>query len=128
MAEASFHRRKAEECSVAAELAVTHALWETAVSRAYYSLYHALLEVMERFNEATPRRGWNHDSLRKRFIEQFCERSFHFNRGDGDAFVDAQRARNDADYHPVQFNESRARRTVTRVAALRGKAFEVLDG
>lgn len=123
----SFHLRKAEECYKAAGLALEAQCWESAVSRAYYCAYHLLLEVMLRFGQPSPGRGWSHDSLQKRFIESFCERGFQFNKRDGKVFIDALAARITADYHSDPINETRSRRTVSQVGELRIKVKEVLN-
>lgn len=128
MADTSFRRRKADECIQAARLALEHELWETAVVRAYYCLFHALVMIMTRFNEPEPRRGWRHGTLRDRFEIKFCKRGFHFDRQDGETLNTALTARMDADYHDVSFDEKRASRVVERSRTLYAKALEVLDG
>ena len=112
MAETSFHRRKADECNQAARLALEHELWETAVVRAYYCLFHALIMIMTRFNEPEPRRGWRHQTLRDRFENRFCRLNRHFNRRDGENLNTALTARMAADYHDVTFEGKRTNRVV----------------
>ena len=128
MAEPSFRRRKAQECAQGARLALEHRLWATAVSRAYYCLYHVLLEVLTAQGESAPKRGWNHDVLRDRFWERYCKSGRHFNRQDGQTLNVARNSRMDADYRDVEFEGRRVRRLVDAVERLYQKAIEVLDG
>lgn len=127
MAETSFHRRKADECIQAARLALEHSYYETAVVRAYYCLFHTLIMVMARFNETEPRRGWKHETLRDRFERRFCRLSRYFNRRDGEDLDEVLKARMNADYHDVLFDEKRTRRVVERASTLYAKALEVLN-
>gem|GEM_PF-3445282 len=127
MAEVSFRRRKADECIRAASLALEHGYWETAVVRAYYCLFHTLIMIMARFHETEPLRGWKHESLRDRFERRFCRLSRYFNRRDGEDLDEVLKARMNADYHDVLFDEKRARRVVARASSLYLKASEVLN-
>ena len=47
---------------------------------------------------------------------------------DGQAFIESQEARNDADYHNVKFDGRRVGPTMAKAEALRKRLIEVLDG
>ncbi len=124
--ERSFHYRKSEECFQAANLAFEHELWETAVGRAYYGIFHLLIDVMTGYGEKVPGRRWKHESFRVRFVSR-CNSGQHFNRNDGEVFTTLIKERMDADYHDVRFTRGRAQRTLTKAVVLRQKLLELID-
>lgn len=127
MAEVSFRRRKADECYRAARLAFDHDLWETAISRAYYGLFHLVSEVMAQ-NANRYEQRWNHRQLHNAFIDNFCKRGFLLSRQDGETYGLLREERLAADYGNPAFSQRRAARAMRRAEELHKKLSEVLDG
>ena len=88
---------KAERFLRAAESALASDDWETAVSRAYYAVFHAVIAVLE--TRARIRRArWDHDEVQAQFRVQFARQGFLFNIRDAEDFEAMYRARLVADY------------------------------
>ena len=90
---------------------------ESAVSRAYYALYHTTIVLLEVVRNRT-RERWAHDQLERAFLEEFCNPGFIFNARDGDTWKQARAVRIDADYRLDRLSQRTAQRILDRVEDL----------
>ena len=72
---------KAERFLNAAERALESGDWETAVSRSYYAVYHAVICLLE--SKAGLHRGtWHHNQVQTDFRAHFTNPGYLFNMRD----------------------------------------------
>ena len=91
--------------------------WETAVSRAYYALYHAVIAVIEA-KTSTRRRRWDHIEVQNSFIQQFTRKGFLFSTQDAATLEQAYRNRLVADYERIRMTSRTATETLIRARQL----------
>jgi len=101
----------------AAEAALAGGHWESAISRAYYAVYHLVVEVLaaKRGIEAGRR---PHDSLANLFQAEFCRSGFLFSARDGKDLQQLLEDRHDADYHEVSLNRVKTERVLQQAKRL----------
>ena len=103
--------------------------WDTAVSRAYFAVYHGVIEVMERRGGVPPRARWDHSQLRNEFRSRFTNRGFLFTTRNAIDLDRLYEERLIADYERGPLNQRRARNSVTAAGNLLSRVIEVLgDG
>ena len=105
-------------------------LFDAAVSRAYYALYHLMVLAIvqfERLSEAEVN-DWKHKTVVSTFIKRFCQRSFLLDARDAGVVARLLKDRSDADYHDEVINQARAERSVHSARGLFTKMLEALGG
>lgn len=80
----------------AAEVANAGGHWELAVSRAYYAVYHLVVEVLAEKRRVHAGR-WQHDTVATRFHQEFCRLGYLFSAQDGRALQELLDARHAAE-------------------------------
>ena len=97
----------------AAEAANAGGHWESAVSRAYYAVYHLVVEVL-----AVKRRlhagRWQHDTVASRFYQEFCWLEYLFAAQDDRVLQELLDARHAAAYRDERFDERKTARLLRR--------------
>jgi uncharacterized protein (UPF0332 family) len=91
--------------------------WETAVSRGYYALYHAVIALLEA-RAGVVRRRWDHVQVQLDFRTHFARRGFLFTTRDAQYFEELYRARLAADYEAERVEARRATRHMNNVREL----------
>jgi uncharacterized protein (UPF0332 family) len=114
---------KAKRFLESAHLALEHGYYETAVSRAYYSVYHLVAwALME--HRGIDRSRWDHFQIVNEFYNHFCKRGYLFSMADGRDLQQLLDSRLDADYANVDFNNRKTARLLERAGALANKIQE----
>ena len=90
---------------------------ESAVSRAYYALYHITILLL-RAVKGIERERWDHEQLHRAFLDQFCEVGYRFSRRDGRDWEYVKNSRIAADYHANPLSSIRGQRAIERARQL----------
>jgi uncharacterized protein (UPF0332 family) len=109
----------------AAEKAFENEDWETVISRAYYSAYHATAAVLEaRANEVRTR--WDHNTLRTSFRDRFARQGFLFTTRQAQDLDYLWEQRLVADYQRRRLRRGDAEKAVTLARALNRAITEII--
>jgi uncharacterized protein (UPF0332 family) len=119
--------RKAERFLGAAERAFDAQDWETAVSRAYYAVYHAAITVLEA-RGGLRRRRWDHLQLQIDFRERFARRGYLFSIRQADELASMYEARLTADYGWQALSRGRVQIALERAHRFILAVIEVMPG
>jgi uncharacterized protein (UPF0332 family) len=98
---------------------------ETAVSRAYYASYHAVVELIE-VRAGVRRRSWNHMQVQNDFRTLFGQRGFLFTIRDVSDLQQLYQARLTADYEQTPTRQRQSIDFVLRAKRLCNKIIEEL--
>lgn len=90
---------------------------ESAVSRAYYGLFHVTVALLAVVANRT-RERWEHIQLEKAFLDEFARRGFRFSARDGNTWNEARLSRITADYRVAELTTRAAERLLSRVEDL----------
>lgn len=90
---------------------------ESAVSRAYYGLFHVTVALLAVVANRT-RERWEHTQLEKAFLDEFARRGFRFSARDGNTWKEARLSRITADYQVGELTTRAAERLLARVEDL----------
>ena len=122
---ANWRLQKAERFMTAAQRALEAGDFETAVSRAYYSAYHALIALLEA-KGGIKRRRWDHDQVRFEFRARFASRGYLFASRDAEDMDKLYENRLEADYGRAIFSARRVASSIERTRAFHNRVFEVI--
>ena len=100
--------------------------WETAVSRAYYALYHAVIAVLEAKGGVSHDR-WDHVQVQHDFRIQFSNRGFLFNATDAQILERTYLERLHADYERLSATGRTARDVIGKARQLHDKVLRMND-
>ena len=109
----------------AAERAFLAEDWETTISRAYYSVYHAAIALLD-LKASQKRDRWDHGELRTAFRDQFARRGFLFNTRQAQDFDFLWERRLVADYQRGPVRRQLAEQALTRSRGLNHSILEAL--
>ena len=99
--------------------------WETAISRAYYALYHGVIAVTETKTGVSYNR-WDHVQLQNDFRIHFSNRGFLFSAADARDFARLFEARLVADYGRETLRRPEVRTLMMKARSLHEKIGEVV--
>lgn len=108
---------KADRFMQTARLAFADGDPESAVSRAYYGLFHVTAVLLEVVANRT-RERWEHTQLEKAFLDEFASRGFRFSARDGNTWKEAHLSRVNADYRVDELRARAAQRLLSRIEDL----------
>ena len=108
---------KADRFMQTARLAFADGDPESAVSRAYYGLFHVTAVLLEVLANRT-RERWEHTQLEKAFLDEFASRGFRFSARDGNTWKEAHLSRVTADYRVDELRARAAQRLLSRIEDL----------
>jgi uncharacterized protein (UPF0332 family) len=91
--------------------------YETALSRAYYGVYHAVIVLLET-KSGLVRRRWDHELVQLEFRRRFASSSYLFTVRDARDLEDIYDARLVADYENRQVSRTRAYELVQKAEVL----------
>ena len=96
----------------AAELCLTHGLWDSAVNRAYFALFQAAICALEQ--RGMRRREWTHKGVHSDFVQLFIRRRKLVPASLAGALPSVMHLRHIADYHQPGVSQVQAERAVRR--------------
>ena len=108
---------KADRFMQTARLAFADGDPESAVSRAYYGLFHVTAVLLAVVANRT-RERWEHTQLEKAFLDEFASRGFRFSVRDGNTWKEAHLSRVTADYRVNELRARAAQRLLSRIEDL----------
>lgn len=114
---------KAERFLRAADRAFDSEDWETAVSRAYYAVYHAVIALLEA-RAGIVRRRWDHVQVQNDFRTHFTRRGYLFTVRQAGHFEELLEARLVADYEAERLRRGRAAELLRNAYALYERLLE----
>jgi uncharacterized protein (UPF0332 family) len=109
---------KAGRMMRASQLARDAGDWETAISRAYYAIYHLAVSLLESKGGMTARGRWDHDQVHTAFGSQFANRGYIFNSRDATLLRELYQDRLVADYERTSVSQAQSQRRLTTTQSL----------
>ena len=125
-ASSNWRLAKAERFLSAADRALEADDGETAVSRAYYAAYHAVIALLET-RAGINRRRWDHSQLQGAFRREFGAKGFLFSIRDSSDFDKLYEERLIADYERLVGRHAAATKALTVAHGLTGRIRRIVD-
>lgn len=119
------HLNKANLFLDDARLLLDNGRFDSSVSRAYYTMFHAAVALLTQLG--FPRQSWNHGGVMSTIDKQVVRKYHLLKPNEADWFREAYRLRCDADYKIQQITQEKAVKLIKTAEEFVIKIREVID-